>query len=273
MEVNPLLEAKNLKVHFPIRAGLLRRQIGAVKAVDGIDFSINEGEVVALVGESGSGKSTAARAVTRLIEPTGGEVTFRGEDLLQFDKKRLQQYRKQVQFVFQDPYTSLNPRKTIETAIGEALLYHKLVKDQDECLERVIEVMQQVGLRKEMLQRYPHELSGGQQQRVCIGRAIALKPRLIICDEAVSALDISVQAQILNLLHDLKEQMGLSYLFITHDLSVVKYFADRILVMTEGLIVERGSSQEIFASPKNSYTQKLLSAIPVIPKEYTQMPS
>lgn len=262
-----LLDVKGLKKYFPIYAGLFREQIGEIKAVDGIDFSVTRGQVLGLVGESGCGKSTAARAAIRLIEPTAGEITFMGQSLISLSQHQLNQIRKNVQIVFQDPYASLNPRRTVGESVGEALLYHQLVSNKEEQEEKVVHVLRQVGLSPDVMNRYPHEFSGGQQQRLCIGRAIALNPQLIICDEAVSALDISIQAQILNLLLELKEKMHLSYLFISHDLSVIRYLADNVIVLYQGKIVEEGETESLFSDPQHPYTRALLSAIPkMIPK-------
>jgi oligopeptide/dipeptide ABC transporter ATP-binding protein len=257
-----LLEVKNLKKYFPVTSGLLRKEVAQVKAVNDISFRIHSGEVLGLVGESGSGKTTAGRTVIRLVEPTEGTIWFLGKDFLKLDKTQLKEMRKYIQMVFQDPYASLNPRKTIEESIGEGLVYHGLVKDNRERTEAAAEILTQVGLSTDALKRYPHQFSGGQQQRICIGRAIALKPKLIVCDEALSALDVSVQAQIMNLLIDLQQTMNLSYLFISHDLSVIRHISDRVVVLYLGKIMESASAEELFSNPKHPYTQALLSAIP-----------
>lgn len=257
-----LLDVKGLKKYFPIYTGLFRKQVGVIKAVDAIDFSIGRGEVLGMVGESGSGKSTAARAAIRLIEPTAGQILFKNQSLMDLSQQELKGLRQHIQMVFQDPYASLNPRKTIENSLGEALWQHGLVKSKEEQQYRVEEVLLKIGLSPDIMHRYPHEFSGGQQQRICIGRAIILNPQLIICDEAVSALDVSIQAQILNLLMDLKEMMQLSYLFISHDLAVIRYLSDFIVVLYQGKIVESAPTEQLFNDPQHPYTQQLLAAIP-----------
>lgn len=257
-----LFRVKQLKKYFPITSGIFRKETGSIKAVDGIDFTLHHKEILGIVGESGSGKSTAARASIRLIEPTSGEIYFKNENLLRMNAQEMQHIRKEIQMVFQDPYASLNPRQSVGESVGEGLLYHKIVSDKKEQRHHVAEVMRQIGLSPDVMDRYPHQFSGGQQQRLCIGRAIAMRPKMIICDEAVSALDISVQAQILNLLVELQEKMGLSYLFISHDLSVVRHICDRVIVMYKGVIVEEGTAEEVFNRPKEPYTQSLLKAIP-----------
>ncbi len=260
----PLLSVCDLVVRFPIYKGVFRHVAGYVDAVDQISFEIQEGEVLGLVGESGSGKSTTARAVIRLIEPTSGGVQFLGEDFLKLNASQLKKQRKNAQFVFQDPYSSLNPRKNIGEAVAEVLDHFDMVETLDERYEKTASLLRDVGLSEKQMGRYPHELSGGQQQRVAIARALAPEPKLIICDEAVSALDISVRAQILNLLMDLKEEHGLSYLFITHDLSVVRHIADRILIMQKGHLVEEGVTEALFADPQTEYTKKLMEAVPMM---------
>jgi oligopeptide/dipeptide ABC transporter ATP-binding protein len=258
----PLLQVKNLRKYFPVTAGIFKSQVGEVKALDGVDFTVHKGEVLGLVGESGSGKSTAARVALRLIEPTGGEISWMGHDLMKMDRKGLLNLRQEAQIVFQDPYASLNPRRPIVESIGEGMLFHGLVKTEKEKRERVAEILESVGLSPDVMDRYPHQFSGGQQQRICIGRAIAMDPKLIICDEALSALDVSVQAQILNLLGELKEKLGLSYLFISHDLSTVRFLCDRVVVLYLGKVMEEASTEDLFSNPRHPYTQALLSATP-----------
>lgn len=257
-----LLEVKALKQYFPVWAGVLRRQVGTIKAVDGVDLTVHKGETVGLVGESGCGKTTFARSIIRLIEPTAGEVIFEGRDLLALSQDALTRLRTEIQIVFQNPLLSLNPRKTIADSIAEPLRFHQLVQSEEECQARVAQALEEVGLTADIAQRYPHEFSGGQLQRICIGRAIILRPKLLICDEAVSSLDLSVQGQILNLLSELQSRLGLSYLFIAHDLAVVRHFCDYVSVMYAGKIVEKAPTDELFSHPKNPYTQSLLQAIP-----------
>ena len=257
-----LLEAKNLVKYFPIRGGVLLKQIAAVKAVDGVSLFIKEGETVGLVGESGCGKTTFGRAILRLEEPTAGEVYFEGENILTYDKKKMQALRENVQIIFQDPFSSLNPRKTVSHIVGEPLLVHG-VKSRKQRDDRVLALLEVVGLRREHMRRYPHQFSGGQRQRIGVARALALQPKLIVCDEAVSALDVSIQAQVINLLKDLQDDFGLTYLFISHDLSVVEHISDRIAVMYLGKIAEIAPSKTLYKKPLHPYTQALLSAVPI----------
>ena len=257
-----LVEVENLKKYYPVTAGLLSKHIADVKAVDGVSFDIMEGETLGLVGESGCGKSSLGRTLLRLEEPTAGKVRYKGIDIMAWDKKQLKELRKEAQMIFQDPQSSLDPRMTIGDSIGEALLIHGM-KDEQGRLERVTELLRQVGLEPEHTIRYPHEFSGGQKQRVGIARALAVKPKLIVADEPVSALDVSVQAQILNLITDLQGEFGLTYLFIAHDLSVIGHVSDRIAVMYLGQIVELADRAELFSHPLHPYTEALLSAIPI----------
>jgi oligopeptide/dipeptide ABC transporter ATP-binding protein len=257
-----ILRVEGLSKFFPVKAGILRHTVGQIKAVDGVDFAVAEGAVVGLVGESGSGKSTIARTVMRLIEPTSGTIEFLGRDFQSLSPEQLRLERTQMQMVFQNPASALNPRKTVGESIGEPLRYHGRVSSASEEFSQVRELLAMVGLPPEMVKRYPHQLSGGQQQRVCIGRAIALRPRLLVCDEAVSALDVSIQAQVLNLLLDLRKSLFLSYLFISHDLSIVRYICDTIIVLYLGKVMESGPAEEVFRHPRHPYTQALLSAIP-----------
>ncbi|HJQ57629.1 MAG TPA: dipeptide ABC transporter ATP-binding protein [Vineibacter sp.] len=262
----PLLEVKGLTKYFPLNADIFSRLAGekaqTLKAVDGIDFHVRPGETLGLVGESGCGKSTTARLVTRLIEPTAGEVRFRGEDLLAFSAARLKQARRHMQLVFQDPYSSLNPRKTIMQILSRPMEIHRLAASWTEKREKVLELLQHVGLGVEHIDRYPHEFSGGQRQRIAIARALSVSPDLVIGDEPVSALDVSIQAQILNLFRDLQEKFGLTYLFIAHDLSVIRHISDRVAVMYVGKIVETGTAAALFAEPLHPYTKALLAAVP-----------
>src|SRR5213596_1222222 len=259
----PLLRVKSLKKYFPIRGGLLSREVARVHAVDDVSFDILPGETLGLVGESGCGKSTTGRSILRLIEPTSGEVTFLGKNVTTLDKRSLRALRKEMQIIFQDPYASLNPRMTVGSIIGEALVIHKLAATRKRREERVVQLLETVGLAADHLRRYPHEFSGGQRQRIGIARALAVSPRLIVADEPVSALDVSIQAQIINLLRDLQKRMGLTYLFVAHDLSVVEHISDRVAVMYLGKIAELASSASLYRAPKHPYTLSLLSAIPV----------
>lgn len=261
-EKEPLLKLVDVKKYFPILRGFFRKQVGAVKAVDGVSLEIMPGEVHALVGESGSGKSTLGRLAIKLIDVTDGKIFFRGKEIEKFSSDEMIPYRKFIQMIFQDPFSSLNPRHTIETSIGDGLIYHGLAKNEREKRDQVAFILKEVGLAEDAMFRYPHQFSGGQQQRVCIGRALALKPELIICDEAVSALDVSIQAQILNLLSRLQQEFNLSYLFISHDLSIVQHISDRITVMYLGKVMETGKTEDIFRTPKHPYTQSLLASIP-----------
>jgi peptide/nickel transport system ATP-binding protein/oligopeptide transport system ATP-binding protein len=257
-----LLEAENLVKHFPASRNLFGRPTAFVRAVDGVSFHVNAGETLALVGESGCGKSTVSRLVLRLIEPDAGRVRFDGRDLLSFDADALRAFRRQAQIIFQDPYASLNPRMTVGQILGEPLALHELVPT-DKRRGRTEELLRLVGLEPRFARRYPHEFSGGQRQRIAIARALAVEPKLIICDEPVSALDVSIRSQILNLLHDLQQRLGLAYIFVSHDLAVVKHIADRVAVMNLGTIVETADTQALFASPRHPYSRALLSAIPV----------
>jgi oligopeptide/dipeptide ABC transporter ATP-binding protein len=259
---NVLLEAKNVVKYFPIKGGVLLKEIASVKAVDDVSLSIKEGETVGLVGESGCGKTTFGRAILRLEEPTSGDVFFEGQNILKADKKQMQALRENMQIIFQDPFSSLNPRKTVSHIIGEPLLVHG-TKSRKQRQQRVLELLRVVGLRKEHMRRYPHQFSGGQRQRIGVARALALNPKLIVCDEAVSALDVSIQAQVINLLKDLQDEFGLTYLFISHDLSVVEHVSDRVAVMYLGKIVEIAPSKMLYKNPLHPYTQALLSAVPI----------
>jgi len=257
----PLLQVRDLRTWFPIRRGLFDRVVGQVKAVDGVSFDVGPGETLGLVGESGCGKTTVGRTLLRLIPATAGSVSFDGRDVFSMRGPELRTLRRDAQIIFQDPYSSLNPRLDVRTIVGEALEVHGLARGS-ELEERVAALLQRVGLLPEHMRRFPHEFSGGQRQRICIARALALQPRFIVCDEAVSALDVSIQAQIINLLEELQAELGLSYLFISHDLGVVRHISDRVAVMYLGRIVESASTEALFRDPAHPYTRALLSAIP-----------
>jgi oligopeptide transport system ATP-binding protein len=257
-----LLEVQNLKKHFPIKKGILSRTIGNVLAVDGVSFTLKRGETLGLVGESGCGKTTVGRSILRLIEPTSGQVTFNGQDLLELGREELRQVRASFQIIFQDPFSSLNPRMNVGQIIAEPIKNH-LKESRPNIRNRVAYLMEKVGLHPEQMNRYPHEFSGGQRQRIGSARALALNPLAIVCDEPVSALDVSIQAQVINLLAQLQEQMNLSYLFISHDLSVVEHISNRIAVMYLGRFVELATDKELYQNPQHPYSQALLSAIPV----------
>ncbi len=258
-----LLEVRDLKKHFPIRGGVLSRVVASVKAVDGVSFAIHRGEVLGLVGESGSGKTTVGRTLLRLIEPTGGRIFFDGQEITGIPRNALRPFRRRMQIIFQDPFSSLNPRMTVGDIIAEPLVIHGIGKTPQERTERVAELLKLVGLSPDHMRRYPHEFSGGQRQRIGIARALAVAPDFIVADEPVSALDVSIQAQVVNLLQDLKEELGLTLLFIAHDLAVVEYISDRVAVMYLGKVMELAPARELYRNPKHPYTEALLSAVPI----------
>lgn len=261
---NVLVEVNNLKMHFPVTSGLLfQREVAQVKAVDDISFSIQKGETLGLVGESGCGKTTAGRCILQLYKPTAGEVIFEGTDLTKLGGRQMRHMRRQMQIIFQDPFSSLNPRMTAGDIIGEPLVVHGLVKNGEQKREKVRELLENVGLHPYMADRFPHEFSGGQRQRIGVARALSVDPKLIVCDEPVSALDVSIQAQVINLLEDLQKQYDLTFLFIAHDLSVVRHISDRVAVMYLGKIVEIADRNEIYQNPLHPYTKALLSAVPI----------
>ena len=259
----PLLRVQNLVKQFPITGGILGRVVDRVHAVDGISFDLAAGETLGVVGESGCGKSTTGRCILRLIEPTSGEVWFEGKSVTQASKSELRALARDMQIIFQDPYASLNPRMSVSAIIGEALTIHKLTKTPQEYEARIVQLLETVGLNADHMRRYPHEFSGGQRQRIGIARALAVNPKLVVCDEAVSALDVSIQAQVINLLEDLQEQFSLTYIFIAHDLSVVEHISDRVAVMYLGRIVEIAPAQALYTNPLHPYTEALLSAVPI----------
>ncbi len=258
-----LLSVRNLIKRFPIKGGILNREVATVRAVSDVSFDIKKGETLGLVGESGCGKSTLGRSILRLIEPTAGEVFYRGQNIINLEHEEMRRLRRKMQIIFQDPYASLNPRMTVEQILSEPIEIHGLAKSTEEKRKRIFKLADLVGLRKDSIQRYPHEFSGGQRQRICIARALAVEPEFIVCDEPVSALDVSIQAQIVNLLQDLQKELGLTYLFIAHDLKVVEHISTRVAVMYLGKIVEIAESEVLYENPQHPYTQALLSAIPI----------
>jgi oligopeptide transport system ATP-binding protein len=261
--MSPLLSISGLRKHYSVTGGLLGREIERVHAVDGVSFDIQPGETLGLVGESGCGKSTTGRCIMRLTEPSGGEIRFDGRDVTRLEGEKLRALRREMQIIFQDPFASLNPRHTVRGIIGEALVIHKLAKGRRDLEEQVVALLETVGLQPDHLNRFAHEFSGGQRQRIGIARALAVRPKLVVCDEPVSALDVSIQAQVINLLEDLQEKFGLTYLFIAHDLSVVEHISDRVAVMYLGRVVEIATARALYDNPRHPYTEALLSAVPI----------
>ena len=258
-----ILKVEDLQIHFPVMKGVVfKKQVATVKAVDGVSFSVKRGETLGVVGESGCGKSTTGLALMHMLETTGGRIMFEGQDVTSFNRSQVKQFRRRVQMVYQDPYGSLNPRMKVKDIIGEPLEVHGLAKDRAQYDKRVAELLRMVGLLPDMAERYAHEFSGGQRQRIGIARALALEPSLIVCDEPVSALDVSIQAQVINIFKDLQKRLGLTYVFIAHDLAVVRHISDRIAVMYLGRVVEIASREDLYRNPKHPYTQALLSAVP-----------
>lgn len=258
-----ILKVENLQIHFPVMKGVIfRKQVATVKAVDGVSFSVKRGETLGVVGESGCGKSTTGLALMHMLKTTGGRIMFEGQDVTSFNRSQVKQFRRRVQMVYQDPYGSLNPRMKVKDIIGEPLEVHGLAKDRAQYDRRVADLLRMVGLLPDMAERYAHEFSGGQRQRIGIARALALEPHLIVCDEPVSALDVSIQAQVINIFKDLQKRLGLTYVFIAHDLAVVRHISDRIAVMYLGRVVEIASRDDLYSNPKHPYTQALLSAVP-----------
>ena len=261
-EKEVLLSVRNLVKSFPVKGGILGREIASVKAVQNVSFDVYKGETLGLVGESGCGKSTLGRTILRLIEPTSGQIFFKGQDITKINHTEMRKLRRNMQIVFQDPYASLNPRMTIEEILGEPLIIHKLANTREERRKIIYDLLDLVGLRREAISRYPHEFSGGQRQRICIARALSVKPEFLVCDEPVSALDVSIQAQIVNLMQDLQKELKLTYLFIAHDLKVVEHISNRVAVMYLGKVAELAEADELYARPRHPYTKALLSAIP-----------
>jgi oligopeptide transport system ATP-binding protein len=263
MDREAILTVKNLKTYYPVKAGVFQKTVGHVKAVDDVSFHINQGETVGLVGESGCGKSTLGATILRLTKATSGQIFFQGKDVLALKSNKLFEYRRKTQIVFQDPYASLNPRMTIADIIGEPMEIHRLVQNKRERNQKVADLLAKVGMTATQMGRYPHEFSGGQRQRIAIARALAVEPQLVIADEPVSALDVSIQAQVINILQDLQKEFGLTYLFVSHGLSVVKHISDRVIVMYLGKIVEMAAKDDLYTNPLHPYTQSLISAIPI----------